>query len=119
MSTHCAINGCSNGDYKLMKWKENQCAIHVGSTQGLSDILLTDDNNTLFYTGCETLESFNQLHSICKPFLSKKWQGKKRTSTSICRKFKTQPSKLGRKPKLSSRDELLVNDNDEIEAGAN
>ena len=28
MSTHCALIGCTNGDYKLSKWQQEECKIH-------------------------------------------------------------------------------------------
>lgn len=28
MSRHCAVTGCSNGDYALKKWKDIVCSVH-------------------------------------------------------------------------------------------
>jgi len=33
MSTHCAVSGCSNGGYRLIKWREKKCEIHDGYIQ--------------------------------------------------------------------------------------
>ena len=27
MSTHCAVIGCTNGDYKLSRWQQEECEI--------------------------------------------------------------------------------------------
>ena len=33
MTYHCAVSKCPNGSYKILKWKQEHCAIH-GSKKG-------------------------------------------------------------------------------------
>uniref|UniRef100_A0A7M5WJ56 Transposase Helix-turn-helix domain-containing protein n=1 Tax=Clytia hemisphaerica TaxID=252671 RepID=A0A7M5WJ56_9CNID len=74
------------------------------------DHLLTSDRKTKFYTGIENLQSFCNVHDICKPYIMNKWQDPKRTllGGGYKRNFKKKVTKLWRKPKLSSEDKLLL-----------
>ena len=85
---------------KILDNQENcQCK------QPLHTVLLKTDSDVNFYTGLPNKACFDAVHQLASPHLKKRWFGKKK---SKLRKPSLKSFNMGRKPALSSRDEMFL-----------
>ena len=70
--------------------------------------LFQKDKDVHFYTGISSLSIFHKLHSFISKYVRQLWVGPKFTSTSIKRKFRTVPKRMGPPRKLNSCDQFLL-----------
>ena len=68
--------------------------------------LFQKDKDVHFYTGISSLSIFHKLHSFISKYVRQLWVGPKFTSTSIKRKFRTVPKRMGPPRKLNSCDQF-------------
>lgn len=92
------------------KNKENSlAATSVGTPkkcnckESLRTALMKTVKSTLFYIGLPNVGVFDVIHSLAKPYLKKRWLGKKKTKP-----LRRESSKMGRKSALHSKDEVFL-----------
>ena len=69
--------------------------------------IIKTDKDVLFYTGINSKALFDKFFEYIKPLVKRKWRGP-RVKSSIVRRFKNSPKKIGPNLKLSGREEFLL-----------
>ena len=67
--------------------------------------IIKTDKDVLFYTGIKSKVLSDNFFEYSKPLVKRKWRGLS-VKSSIVRRFKNSPKKIGTKPKLSGTEEL-------------
>ena len=73
--------------------------------QSLHTVLLKSDSDVNFYTGLSNKACFVAVHQLVSPYLKKRWFGKRKSKLG---KQSSKSSNKGRKPALSTRDEMFL-----------
>jgi len=89
---------------RLLQNKSDECFC----CKPLHEQLLNTPANVKFFTGLSTLCLFEKLHDFIFPYVRRRWEGYKRTSTKQKRLFVREPKRMGPKRKLSTKDEFLM-----------
>ena len=69
--------------------------------------IIKTDKGVLFYTAIKSKALFDKLFEYIKPLVKRKWRGPS-VKSSIFRRFKNSPNKIGPKSKHSRREEFLL-----------